>query len=70
MPRPRELCLDGAPERRWSEPANAYARQLEHFHACVTRREPCRAPAEQGARDVELLTDLYRVVGGRMTRRR
>jgi len=57
---PAELRLDGEPQRRWSEPANAYVRQLEHFHACVTRGEACRTPAEQGARDVELLTELYR----------
>jgi predicted dehydrogenase len=58
---PAELSAAGAPERRWSVPANAYVRQLEHFHACITRGEPCRTPAEQGAQDIELLTDLYRV---------
>jgi predicted dehydrogenase len=57
---PAELCLDGDPQRRWSEPANAYVRQLEHFYACVTRGEPCRTPAEQGARDIVLLAELYR----------
>jgi predicted dehydrogenase len=57
---PADLCVDGFPQRRWSEPANAYVRQLEHFHACVTGDEPCRTPAEQGVRDVELLTELYR----------
>jgi predicted dehydrogenase len=57
---PAELCAAGDPERRWSVPANAYVRQLEHFHACITRGEPCRTPAEQGADDVELLTELYR----------
>jgi predicted dehydrogenase len=57
---PADLWLDGTPEQRWSEPANAYVRQLEHFHACITQGEPCRTPAEEGARDVELLTDLYR----------
>jgi predicted dehydrogenase len=39
---------------------DSYARELEHFHACVTRGTPCRTPAEQGARDVALLTELYR----------
>jgi predicted dehydrogenase len=57
---PAELSVSGSPRRRWSEPANAYVRQLEHFHACVTGGEPCRTPAAQGARDIELLTDLYR----------
>lgn len=57
---PAELRLDGAPERRWATPANAYVRQLAHFHACVTRGEPCRAPAEQAVADVALLTELYK----------
>jgi predicted dehydrogenase len=54
---PAELRLGDA---RWREPANAYVRQLEHFHACITAGEPCRTPAGQGARDIELLTELYR----------
>jgi predicted dehydrogenase len=49
-----------AGNRCWTPYANAYARSLEHFHACVTRGEPCRTPAEQGARDVALLAELYR----------
>jgi GFO/IDH/MocA oxidoreductase family protein len=49
-----------AGDRCWAPSANAYARGLEHFHACVTRGEPCRTPAEQGARDVALLAELYR----------
>jgi predicted dehydrogenase len=57
---PAELRLAGEPERRWRTPANGYRRALEHFHACVTAGAPCRAPAEDGARDVALLTDLYR----------
>jgi predicted dehydrogenase len=57
---PADLYAGGEVERRWSVPANAYVRQLEHFHACITRGEPCRAPAEQGAKDIELLTDAYR----------
>jgi predicted dehydrogenase len=57
---PAQLSRDGDPERRWSTPGNGYVRQLEHFHACVTRGAECRTPAEQGARDVQLLTELYR----------
>jgi predicted dehydrogenase len=57
---PAVLRIDGDPERVWSTPANSYVRQLEHFHACIRHGETCRAPAEQGARDVELLTELYR----------
>ncbi|WP_028064133.1 Gfo/Idh/MocA family protein [Solirubrobacter soli] len=56
---PAELRVGNA---CWREPANAYVRQLEHFHACITAGEPCRTPAEQGARDIELLTELYRAV--------
>jgi hypothetical protein len=41
-------------------PAQNYRRQLEHFHDCVTAGAPCRTPAAQGARDVALLTELYR----------
>jgi hypothetical protein len=42
------------------DPVATYARELEHFHACVHAREPCRAPAEQGARDVRLLGEVFR----------
>ena len=57
---PAQLRIDGEPRRCWAPSANAYARALEHFHACVTRGEPCRTPAEQGARDVARLAELYR----------
>jgi predicted dehydrogenase len=40
--------------------AASYARQLVHFHECVTTGAPCRTPATQGARDLALLTELYR----------
>jgi hypothetical protein len=36
-----------------------YAAQLEHFHAAIEGREPCRAPAAMGRDDVALLTDLF-----------
>jgi predicted dehydrogenase len=42
------------------DPFATYARELEHFHACVLGREACRTPAEQGARDVRLLAEVYR----------
>jgi predicted dehydrogenase len=57
---PAELCVDGEPQRRFAPAANAYVRELEHFHACVTRGAPCRTPAVEGARDVAFLADLYR----------
>jgi predicted dehydrogenase len=42
--------------RSWRE---AYRRQLEHFHACVTAGETCRTPVEQGADDVRLLAEMF-----------
>jgi predicted dehydrogenase len=62
---PAELRLAGEPERRLRTPANGYRRALEHFHACLTAGAECRAPAEQGARDVALLTELYRAAVAR-----
>jgi predicted dehydrogenase len=44
----------------WRE---AYERQLLHFHACVTRDETCRTPAEEGLADVRLLTELLAACG-------
>lgn len=43
-------------------PMACYRRQLVHFHACVTAGAACRTPASDGARDVALLTELYRAV--------
>jgi predicted dehydrogenase len=40
----------------WHE---AYERQLVHFHACITERAVCRTPAEQGAEDVRLLSEMF-----------
>jgi len=57
---PAVLRIETNPEQRWSEPANAYVAQLEHFHACITQRATCLSPEEDGARDVALLTALYR----------
>lgn len=57
---PAELRVAGAPEIRWRLPANPYRRAWEHFHACLTAGDVCRSPAEDGARDVALLTELYR----------
>jgi predicted dehydrogenase len=56
----RSAGRDGANETRtlrsWRE---AYRRQLEHFHDCVTAGVPCRTPAEQGAEDVRLLAEMF-----------
>lgn len=42
--------------RSWRE---SYARQLEHFHACVVEGQPCRTPPEQSRADVACLTAMY-----------
>lgn len=49
--------------RSWQE---AYGRQLEHFHACVTEGATCRAPASDAVEDVRLLTALYRAAMARV----
>jgi predicted dehydrogenase len=41
----------------WEE---AYACQLRHFHACVTRDLRCRTPPELAGRDIALLSALFR----------
>jgi hypothetical protein len=53
----RSLML-GAPYE--AAGAVSYVRQLEHFHDCVVEGVACRTPAAQAARDVALLTDMYR----------
>jgi hypothetical protein len=40
---------------------DSYVAELRHFHACVVDGLACRTPPEQGARDVELLRDLFRL---------
>ena len=39
---------------------HSYARQLRHFHDCIVDGTACRTPASQGARDIALLTEMYR----------
>jgi predicted dehydrogenase len=43
--------------RSWRE---SYARQLVHFHQCITAGARCRTPPEQARRDMVLLTQLFR----------
>jgi predicted dehydrogenase len=40
---------------------DAYVAELRHFRACIVDGTACRTPPEQGARDIELLRDLYRL---------
>ncbi len=37
----------------------SYRRELEHFHDCVVTGVACRAPAELGKADVELLREVF-----------
>jgi predicted dehydrogenase len=37
----------------------SFARELEHFHRCVTGEEPCRTPPEQARLDIEVLTHMF-----------
>jgi predicted dehydrogenase len=36
-----------------------FARELAHFHACVTEGVPCRTPPEQARVDIDLLTQMF-----------
>jgi predicted dehydrogenase len=40
--------------------ADPYARELAHFHACVTTGEPCRTGPSEARDDIALLTRLFR----------
>jgi predicted dehydrogenase len=37
----------------------SFARELEHFHRCVTEEEACRTPPEQARVDMEVLTQMF-----------
>jgi predicted dehydrogenase len=39
----------------------AFVRELEHFHDCVTRGVECRTPPEQARLDIDVLTQMFRV---------
>jgi predicted dehydrogenase len=57
----RIVSADGA--RQTSESrrriADSYLAQLEHFHACIVDRSPCRNPPEEATMDIEVLRDLF-----------
>ena len=36
----------------------AFQRELEHFHAAITRGEPLRTPGEEGLADTRWLSDI------------
>jgi hypothetical protein len=37
----------------------AFVRELEHFHACITEDAACRTPPEQARVDIEVLTSMF-----------
>jgi predicted dehydrogenase len=37
----------------------AFSRELDHLHACVTEGEACRTPPEQARLDIEVLTAMF-----------
>ena len=37
----------------------SFARELDHFHRCVTAGEVCRTPPEQARLDIEVLTQMF-----------
>jgi predicted dehydrogenase len=37
----------------------AFARELAHFHSCVTEDVPCRTPPEQARLDMDVLTQMF-----------
>ena len=37
----------------------SFARELEHFHRCVTEGETCRTPPEQARVDMDVLTQMF-----------
>lgn len=45
------------PAVEWENP---FARELRHFHACITEGQPCRTPLEEARQDVALIIDIIR----------
>jgi predicted dehydrogenase len=37
----------------------SFARELDHFHRCVTEGEECRTPPEQARLDIDVLTQMF-----------
>jgi predicted dehydrogenase len=43
----------------WTAHEEAFSRELDHFHACVTEGAACRTPASQARLDIEVLTAMF-----------
>jgi predicted dehydrogenase len=46
--------------QEWTSYEEAFSRELDHFHACVTDGAPCRTPPERARLDIEVLTAMFR----------
>ncbi len=56
----RAARVHGANEaREVTSYEEAFSRELDHFHRCVTEGEPCRTPAEQARLDIAVLTAMF-----------
>jgi predicted dehydrogenase len=57
----RAARVDGANEvHELTSYEEAFSRELDHFHRCVTEGEPCRTPAAQARLDIAVLTEMFR----------
>ncbi len=45
--------------QQWTAHEEAFSRELDHFHTCVTEGTPCRTPPGQARLDIEVLTAMF-----------
>jgi predicted dehydrogenase len=45
--------------QEWTGYEEAFSRELDHFHACVTEGSACGTPPEQARLDIEVLTAMF-----------
>jgi predicted dehydrogenase len=50
--------------QEWTDHEEAFSRELDHFHSCVTEGAACRTPPEQARLDIEVLTAMFRASRG------
>jgi len=57
----RRSAADGTTNavREWQSYEEPFARELAHFHACVTEGIECRTPPEQARLDIDVLTQMF-----------
>jgi predicted dehydrogenase len=57
----RTARVDGANDvHELTSYEEAFSRELDHFHRCVTEGEPCRTPSAQARLDIAVLTEMFR----------